>query len=173
MTQEQFAQLAGVSRRTQTSYEAGERIPREKYWRKLAAAGIDISAVRTHSDASAGGPETASVRDQAIEFTGNGKSVGSAAAELAPPPPAAHQPPTAYPVEPCSTGEPVDIEHLREIYLDIEAMAEAMGERPRMGRPSAQAKWDALWILYREERAGAKIDADRIVRALLARASAP
>ncbi|MEQ4541158.1 MAG: S24 family peptidase [Billgrantia sp.] len=47
LSQEELAQLGGVSRRAQASYESGERSPRAEYLEAVALAGVDVGYVLT------------------------------------------------------------------------------------------------------------------------------
>jgi transcriptional regulator with XRE-family HTH domain len=47
LNQEQFAELGGVRKRAQISYEQGERVPDADYLSGVAAAGVDVQFVLT------------------------------------------------------------------------------------------------------------------------------
>lgn len=53
MNQDEFAALAGVSRRAQVNYESGERAPDAGYFLAVAAAGVDVVHLITGTPAAA------------------------------------------------------------------------------------------------------------------------
>lgn len=47
LTQDKFADIAGVTRRSQINYERGERCPDGNYFAAIAAAGADVQYILT------------------------------------------------------------------------------------------------------------------------------